>query len=233
MTHAPYRFFMALANLRLGVWVPNPRQLDVFRERSTFHQVLPRPQYFLREMVGLNSLDAPFLYVTDGGHYDNLGLVELLRRKCKTIWCIDASGDQVDTFDTLGGALQTAEGELQISIEIHPEADMAPTAAQPASGPWYVKAPYCRGTITYPDNQVGTLIVVKAGVPTNAPWSVTSFADQNSKFPCDPTLDQLYDADRFDAYRELGEFCVDEAIRTFGTSSVATQTNRPDSPEPR
>ena len=217
MTRAPYRFFMALANLRLGVWVPNPRQLDVFRERSAFHQVLPRPQYFLREMVGLNNLDAPFLYVTDGGHYDNLGLVELLRRKCKTIWCIDASGDQVNTFDTLGGALQTAEGELQISVEIHPEADMAPTAAKPASGPWYVKAPYCRGTITYPDGQVGTLVVVKAGVPTNAPWSVTSFADQNPKFPCDPTLDQLYDADRFDAYRELGEFCVDEAIKTVPT----------------
>ncbi|MGD0881029.1 MAG: hypothetical protein ABSB09_05630 [Acidimicrobiales bacterium] len=221
MTHAPFRFFMALANLRLGVWVPNPRQLDLFRERSVVHQVLPRSQYFLREMVGKNNLDAPFLYVTDGGHYENLGLVELLRRKCKMIWCIDASGDQVDTFDTLGGALQTAEGELQISIDIDPEGDMAPTTSRPASGPWFVKAPFCKGTITYPDNQTATLIVIKAGIPTDAPWSVVSFADQNSSFPCDPTLDQLYDADRFDAYRELGEFCADKAITTI-TGSVVT-----------
>jgi len=120
MTRTPFRFFLALANLRLGVWVPNPRRLDKFISRNVVHQVLPRPQYLLREMLGRNHLDAPFLYITDGGHYENLGLVELLRRKCETIWCIDASGDEVDTFSTLGGALQTAESELQISVDIQP-----------------------------------------------------------------------------------------------------------------
>ena len=34
MTHAPFRFFLALANLRLGVWVPNPRRLDKFVGRG-------------------------------------------------------------------------------------------------------------------------------------------------------------------------------------------------------
>ncbi len=216
MTRAPFRFFMALANLRLGVWVPNPRQLDLFKGRSAFHQVLPRPQYFVREMLGRNSLDDAFLYVTDGGHYENLGLVELLRRKCKTIWCIDASGDQPNTFETLGGALQTAQGELQISVDIDPNTSMAPPGQKPASGPWFVKAPFCKGTIHYPDGETGTIAVVKAGVPANAPWSVLAFANENPDFPCDPTLDQLYDADRFDAYRELGEFCVEQAVAKLG-----------------
>jgi len=227
MTRAPFRFFLALANLRLGVWVPNPRYLDKFeRHRSrTWYQLgnvkllrrlnyklLPRPQYLVREMLGLNNLEAPFLYVTDGGHYENLGLVELLRRKCETIWCIDAAGDKVDTFSTLGGALQTAQAELQISVRINPEKDMKPQAAQAGRPVQFVDKPFCVGKITYPDGTTGTLIHVKAGVATNAPLSVQSFARQHQNFPCDSTLDQLYDADRFDAYRELGAISVDQAV---------------------
>jgi hypothetical protein len=220
MTHAPFRFFLALANLRLGVWVPNPRRLDKFVGRGLVHQVTPRPQYFLREMLGRNHLDAPFLYITDGGHYENLGLVELLRRKCETIWCIDASGDRVDTFNTLGSALQLAQSELQVSIDINPVRDMVPEAPRSdGSSPQYVKYPFCRGTIRYPDGKKGTLIFVKAGVPRNAPWSITSFARKNPKFPCDPTIDQLYDADRFDAYRELGRFSVEEAAKKWPPES--------------
>lgn len=221
MTRAPFRFFLALANLRLGVWVPNPRQLGKFTNRRNLNRkwyypnnvwLIPRPWYLVREMLGWNHLDAPFLYVTDGGHYENLGLVELLRRKCETIWCIDAAGDKVDTFSTLGGALQTAEAELQVSVRIDPQKDMKPQAAKAGRPVQFVDQPFCVGRITYADGQTGTLIHVKAGVPTDAPLSVQSFALQHQNFPCDSTLDQLYDADRFDAYRELGAFSVEQAV---------------------
>jgi hypothetical protein len=53
-------------------------------------------------------------------------------------------------------------------------------------------------------------------VPRNAPWSVRSFQAAHPQFPCDPTLDQLYDAERFDAYRELGAFSVEQAIARWG-----------------
>ncbi|HUZ40846.1 MAG TPA: hypothetical protein VMU68_05590 [Acidimicrobiales bacterium] len=219
MTRGPFRLFIALLNLRLGVWVPNPRYLDHFKNRSA-HPLLPRPQYFVRELLGINHINAPFLYVTDGGHYDNLGLVELLRRRCKQIWCIDASGDQIDSFDTLGGALRQAESELQVHVDIHPFRDMAPSTTKPGpDGVRYVKAPYCKGVIHYSGSSddttgefIGTLYYVKLGVPNNAPWSIKSFAAANPSFPCDPTLDQLFDADRFEAYRELGAFAVEEAM---------------------
>lgn len=213
MTRSPYRMLMALANLRLGVWIPNPRRLEKF-EKSLL-QPKPGPQYFVREMFGRNHLDAPFIYVTDGGHYDNLGLVELLRRKCKTIWCIDASGDQEDTFDTFGEALMTADSELNVKIDVDPTT-MAPTTPRSANSPWYVPIPYSKGKITYPDGGEGTIVIVKAGVPKDAPWSVRAYASDHPKFPCDPTLDQLYDSDRFDAYRELGRFSVEQAIKVCG-----------------
>jgi hypothetical protein len=219
MTRAPFRFFMALANIRLGVWVPNPRRLPKFGN-SRLSQPRPGPQYLVREMLGRNHLDAPFLYISDGGHYENLGLVELLRRKCKVVWCIDASGDQIGTFDTFGGALRIADAELGVSIAIDPEGDMAPEKGH--EGPQYVKSPFSKGTITYADGTKGSIVIVKAGVPENAPWSIRSFHLQNPKFPCDPTLDQLYDAERFDAYRELGSFSMAQAVDALGVDQSQT-----------
>jgi hypothetical protein len=215
MTRPWLRLYMALANLRLGVWIPNPRRLDLFAGRGPLRQILPGPAYFLREIFGRNHLDAPFLYVTDGGHYENLGLVELLRRKCKTIWCIDASGDKVDTFNTIGGAFATAESELDITFAIDPKAAMAPRGGVTHPNTQrFVPQPYCVGAFQYPDGTKGTLVIVKAGVPANAPWSIRSYQAQHPSFPCDPTVDQLFDADRFDAYRELGRFSVAEALAT-------------------
>jgi len=237
MTKPWLRLYLALANLRLGVWIPNPRRMTDFERagRRFGRKLLPRPDYFLREMIGRNHLDAPFLYVTDGGHYENLGLVELLRRKCKTIWCIDASGDQIDTFDTIGGAFRTAGSELGVRFQLDPKQKMAPVGPRPAPGkPWYVRSPYCGGDFTYADGTKGRLIIVKAGVPVNAPWSVRSFQSRNANFPCDPTMDQLFDGERFDAYRELGRFSVEQALLEFepGGDPTAPSPTQP-SPTPR
>jgi hypothetical protein len=43
-----------------------------------------------------------------------------------------------------------------------------------------------------------------------------SFYEQNAKFPCDSTVDQLYTADRFDAYRSLGAFSFGQAYAHMG-----------------
>lgn len=234
MTKPWLRLYMALANLRLGVWIPNPRRLELFASmrNSKLRRMLPRLDYFLREMFGRNHLDAPFLYVTDGGHYENLGLVELLRRKCRTIWAIDASGDKIDTFNTLGGALRTAESELGIHFQIDPKGDMAPTDDDPGPDkPWFVKASFSTGTFTYPDATHGRLVVVKAGVPADAPWSIRSYQVEHPKFPCDPTMDQLFDAERFDAYRELGRFAVGQALAVVDPHGEPLSTVNDGAPE--
>jgi hypothetical protein len=213
-TRRPLRFLLALANIRLGVWLSKPNRLSKFERRGRKRGAqTPGPSYLLlHEMLGVDRGKDPFVYVTDGGHYDNLGLVELFRRKCDLIWCIDASGDHIDTFSTLGGALAMAEADLGVTVDIHPVRDMAPE-----SGSRYVRKPFCIGSVTYPDSsrarveKKGKLVVVKAGVPENAPWSVRSYHAENEDFPCDPTLDQLYTASRCDAYAQLGRFAMSEA----------------------
>ena len=52
-------------------------------------------------------------------HYENLGLVELLRRGCTEIYCLDASGLSADgaEFESLGEAITLARSELGVEIE--------------------------------------------------------------------------------------------------------------------
>ena len=224
-TRAPLRFLLTLANVRLGVWIPNPRRLKWFEERKEKSKlrrflVKPRLEHLLFEMFGKNKLTAKYLYVTDGGHYENLGLLEQLRMKSRYIFCCDASGEQQDGFSTIAAAVALAYSEEQIRIDIRPEL-MAPNAETTEARakqhlPPVVESPFCVGNIFYPDDREqpsGRLVIIKAGVPKNAPEGVTDFHQANWKFPCDPTLDQLYSADRFDAYKALGSFAAGEALR--------------------
>lgn len=219
MTRGPVRFLLAFTNLRLGVWVPNPKRVQEFRIRKDrkVYPNSPRPTYLLRELFGRNHIESPFLYVTDGGHYENLGLVELLRRRCTEIWCVDASGDDIDTFNTLSEALLIARGELQIEVDLDPTV-MAPdpTIARDPARAHYVRETHAIGTIRYPDGTRGTLIVVKAGVPKDAPFDVLAFHLRHPQFPCDSTINQLYTAERFDAYHALGSVAMERALVACG-----------------
>jgi hypothetical protein len=230
MTRAPLRFLMALANIRLGVWIPKPsaaeakidKRLDTLSSEITTGTkpkrrigVVKPPGllYLWREAFGATPQSASHVYVTDGGHYDNLGLVELLKNRCDWIWCIDASGDDIGTFSTLGEALAIAEAEFGITVVIDPVGKMAPADAKTR----FVKQPFCTGDITYPPKQpggktdTGKLVVVKAGVTQKAPWAVGYYHASDLNFPCDTTLDQLYTAQRFDAYVALGKSSMNEA----------------------
>ena len=225
MTRAPLRFLLTLANVRLGVWIPNPIRLQWFEERMNKRWlrrflVKPRLHHLLYEMIGKNKLTNKYLYVTDGGHYENLGLLEQLRMKSQYIFCLDASGEQQDGFSTIADAIALAYSEEQIRIDIQPEL-MAPNAKTTEARaqqhlPPIVESPFCVGNIFYPDDRgepSGRLVIIKTGVPGNAPENIANFHQANWKFPCDPTLDQLYSADRFDAYKALGSFAAGEALR--------------------
>ncbi len=72
------------------------------------------------EAAGRLSYRATWMYVTDGGHYDNLGLVEALRRGARNIVVLDASGDKADTWFTLGGAIALARTDAGVEIDLDP-----------------------------------------------------------------------------------------------------------------
>lgn len=231
MTPRPLTFLMALANLRLGVWVPNPRWVTEADEDTALPRrfAKPRAYHLIAELLGRNRVDSRYLYVTDGGHYENLGLVELLRRGCTEIYCLDASGVGGDgaEFKTLGDAIALARSELNVEIEFSGEAGENPEeliAGEEEQGsgekdaddsrgdakPSLAKRDVVTATIRYPalpgeeHGPVGRLVYVRNTMTAEVPWDVRAHHESDPRFPNDPTVDQLYTDQKFEAYRVLG-----------------------------
>jgi hypothetical protein len=224
MTRRPLTFLMALANIRLGVWVPNPRWVHEFRSKRELRlrHLRPRPYYLLCELFGLNRIGSKYLYVTDGGHYENLGLVELLRRGCTKIYCLDASGVGAGgvEFEALGEAITLARSELGVEIKFDSEEpggeDTSPAAMVPDKETHFAKRDVVTAEIKYDDGEKGKLVYVRNTMTETAPWDVRAHHEEDPRFPNNPTIDQLYTDQKFEAYRALGSRAAMRAVEAMG-----------------
>jgi hypothetical protein len=197
-TKRRYTFLLALANVRLGVWLPNPviaRSLP----KAWAGMAFARPHYLVKELLGRTSVRDRFVYVTDGGHFENLGLVELLRRGCTDIFCFDASGGDVDSVATLGEAIAIARSDLGVEIERMAN-DTSP-------------AGITAFTIRYADSPVkARLVVVRPVVTDDDPLDVRAYQRKDPEFPTHGTHDQLYTDEKFESYRALGHVMAERAV---------------------
>ncbi len=216
-------FLLALTNLRLGVWLPNPRWAGELKRRPIFKRVYPPAWYLLHEMLGRHKLNHKYLYITDGGHYENLGLIELLRRGCTLIYCLDASGDRPETFTTLGEATALARSEVGVDIEIDPTV-MRPTASgdPPATDHAIGSFRYC----TTEREHEGTLVFCKTAVTASAPWDVQAFQEKDKLFPNDSIFDQLFNDEKFQAYRALGARTTERALVSLHEALLKREAKR-------
>jgi hypothetical protein len=218
---------LALSNVRLGTWLPNPGFLaELAREYASWRTPrLPRARrlpYQLREIIGAYPAEGRMLLCTDGGHWENLGLVELLRHRVRTAVCIDASGDAPPFATTLSEAITLAYEELGVRITLTDPTGVVPGSADPLEPPDVLerlnarlsRSAVLRGTIEYPEpfqvdgeaaaSATGTLIVAKALLTRDVPYELLSYALKESAFPHQSTGDQFFDHEQFDAYRALG-----------------------------
>jgi len=188
------------------------------KKRGTVWYRLLQPTLGLlrAEAFGQLSYRATWMYVTDGGHYDNLGLVEALRRGAKNIVVLDASGDKADTWFTLGGAIELARTDAGVEINLDPTVMLR---GGRSLAPGQVMQPWAYGTFCRSESEPGSkddsalprsgqIWVCKLGWWTGAPWDVLAYAKHHPTYPCDSTVEQLYDANEFSAYQELGAATV-------------------------
>jgi hypothetical protein len=212
---------LVLTDARLGTWLPNPafvrsRQTDTAWSTPRLPS-LRRVTYLLREVFGTYPADERLLYVTDGGHYENLGLVELLRRRCTEIYCIDASGDAPPLAGALGEAMSLAYEELGVRIVLDDARDLVAGSAEPLAPtePMSVlngrlaKCGVVRGRVFYPAESglarpEGVLYFAKAVLTADLPYELLSYAASYPVFPRDSTGDQWFDTAQFNGYLELG-----------------------------
>jgi hypothetical protein len=257
-----YETLFALSNARLGAWLPNPAFLhDAATSESDWRRPqLPRIRrlsYLLREVAGSFPYEDRLLYCTDGGHYENLGLVELLRHRCRTIYCIDASGDTPPLATTLAEAITLAR-EIGVEITLDHPLDLVPGGTGPLqpvkplaglSGR-LSRSGVVTGTIRYPEpfdvgdgtgpSALGRLVVVKASLTADLPYDLLAYAAAHPVFPRDSTGDQWFDHGQFDAYQTLGRELATRAVQAVrrdiasarsGPTPVADASMRPPRPD--
>ena len=160
MGMGPLGRLLAVLNVRLGVWLPNPNWVRQMPDDQVW-KGRPGWPWFLREVLGRHRADARYLYVSDGGHWENLGLVELFRRGCTEVYCLSAAGDGTASFGTLGEAIALAREELGVEVSIELEELRAG-----ASGETSPAAPLPVAFGPEPDAEPGTPPVAPAAVAT-------------------------------------------------------------------
>jgi predicted acylesterase/phospholipase RssA len=203
-------FFMALFDVRLGWWMGNSRDPKKWKS--------PGPAmglgYLFSEVLAQSDQQKGYVYLSDGGHFENLAVYELIRRRCRVIVACDADADGSYQFDNLVSLTEKARTDFGARIEI----DYSST--RPSDGGRESQHNCVSGTIYYDPHDptdTGTLILIKAGMPVRGaapsgtcnrklPDDVWRYCDQHPTFPHESTADQWFDEWQFESYRALGEY---------------------------
>jgi hypothetical protein len=214
------RAALTLLNIRLGTWIPNPasdrvQALVAKGELAPRLNLCPSPLLWLRELRGRHYLASRHIYVSDGGHYENLGIVELIRRGCDEVWAFDASDDDRGTWRALSESLNLIASELGCEVK----GDFGNFEADDQDSR-LIRRTYADVTVSgLRDGKTWTAVihVVKLGMSRETNPVIRQLAGKYRKFPYDSTLNQLYTAERFDLYRALGYDSATAAIDATGS----------------
>jgi len=202
-------FLLTALNLRLGLWVDNPRSAAPGRAWAPA---------FYREMFGKTRLTAPRIHLSDGGHFENLGLYELVRRGCRFIVVCDCGADPDYAFDDLGNAIRRIRTDLGVEIDIDPSPiQPGPEGRSPQAA--------VVGGIRYGTEEPGVLLLIKPALHGDEPTDVLQYAHRSAEFPQQTTLDQFYDEAQWEAYRRLGEHITSGLFARL--SRALDHTNQP------
>jgi len=213
-------FFLSMLNVRLDYWLPNPRYA-INRNREKVPRSPARrvgPLYLIRELMGRLDDSSRNINLSDGGHYDNLGLYELFRRECRLIVCGDGEADSRLAFSGLGEALRMAQIDFGIIVE------MTGLDALRAG-----EQHHAIGKIRYSGGRVGWLLYLKQSLrgddslratldlssygsskrrddsrQYDAGAYIAEYKSRNLDFPHQSTGDQFFDEAQFECTRAVG-----------------------------
>ena len=230
-------FLMTALNLRLGLWLRHPRASAEGPRRW--------PGLLLyREMFGLTTASGTVVHdrlvprlmrdvhLSDGGHFENLALYELVRRHCRYILMSDCGADPTVAFDDLGNAFRRIREDFGVDISL----DIAPI--RPDANGWS-RQHIAVGTIHYSATDRGILLYVKPTLTGDEPPDVLQYKTRNTAFPHEGTGDQFYDEAQWESYRRLGLHAAEQifafvppAADPASGAGVASTSERAPNPPP-
>lgn len=192
-------FLMAALNLRLGRWIRHPSAPGAWKNWR-----LPG-LLFYKELLGYSRTDGSDVHLSDGGHFENMGLYELIRRRCRYIVASDCGADPDVSFKDVANLVRRARTDFGVEIKVDVSAlepDDRGRSRQPAVA----------GDILYPDGKWGVLLLFKPTLTGQEPVDIVQYRHANEAFPHESTLDQFYDEAQWESYRRLGRHAVEAAF---------------------
>lgn len=206
-------FIMTLFNARLGAWLGNPGRTG----SQTWRHAGPRyaVRSLITEALGMTSGSSEYVYLSDGGHFENLGLYEVIRRRCRFVFVVDSSCDPDFKLGDLGNALRKIRIDFGVSVDF----DGARLAAMAER-----KYRWAAATIRYSEVDAsvpdGVLVYLKPTVLGTEPPDVKSYAANNPSFPHQSTANQSFDESQTESYRQLGLSTARDVCGTWQGGSL-------------
>ncbi|EGX99722.1 hypothetical protein AZA_21378 [Nitrospirillum viridazoti Y2] len=205
---------LTLLNMRLGWWLGNPAPVG---DKSWYRNGPPTAAVpLVKDAFGLTTDDQPYVSLSDGGHFEDLGLYEMVRRRCRYIVISDAGEDPTFTYSDLGMAVRKIGIDFGIPIRFHELQKMQP---RPAPGVTLTDVPYhAMGVIDYamadgPAAKPGIILYVKASFHNcDEGAGVKAYANSHPTFPHESTTDQWFSESQFESYRALGFQIMDSIL---------------------
>ena len=231
-------FLMTFFNARLGWWLANPGSHGA----GLWNQAGPKSalQSLVGEALGWTDDTNQYVYLSDGGHFENLGLYEMVLRRCHTIVAIDASADPKYQFDDLANAIRKIRVDLGIPIRFNKQLKFKTQSTPPtvAESVHCATAEICY-TCVDGEGVNGTLVYLKPVLDHWQSLDVDQYKTANQDFPQQPTSDQFFDEAQFESYRRLGMETIQricQATPAAGQLTLAqfvTAAERHSNPDPQ
>ncbi len=200
-------------NLRLGRWCGNPDpKVD---KKGRWKQASPTfgATPILAELSGSANARADWINLTDGGHFENLGVYELIRRRCRLILVTDTSADKDHQFEDLANMMRKCWTDFGVDIIFQHD---VMKDLRKHDHPRHCTAQWMIGCINYrkqlvdpedrdnPSDGTGLIVYLKASIVGDEDPDIRNYADTHETFPHETTADQFFDENQFEAYRHLG-----------------------------
>jgi len=225
-TNPSIAFLLTMFNVRLGWWLFNPRRSKFAGRAVGPADELPEwpsprfaPFELGKELLGMANDESKYVYLSDGGHFDNMGLYELVRRRCNQIVICDAEQDEEHMFGGIASAIRKCRIDFGVEITLDLE------TLRPDKETGRCRAHHVLGTIRYPETpdeaSVGKILYIKSSLTGTIkrqnlpdlpcePLDILNYRFEHSTFPHDTTANQWFTESQFESYRRLGQHMVAE-----------------------
>jgi hypothetical protein len=229
---------MMLLNVRLGLWLAAPGA-----KASNPNYFSPGFRYGVLR-TGYRR-DSTFMELTDGGHFENLGVYELVRRRCDLVVALDSEEDPSTAMSALASVCQRVLEDFNVTIAVGDKADTIapggdmgyPSGAKFTAQSFFVcsmeygprRVPGCGGCVGEEAGgprcsahapKAGCFVYIKSNMIKGLSFPARGYKAKNPDFPNQSTMDQFFEPAQFEAYRELGYSSVDDFVAALGLDKV-------------